>query len=233
MQMVKQNLKITIGCSEEINSIIFFLFPARVDIVLDNAGFELVTDLCFAEFLITSGLASQIVFHAKSMPWFVSDVTLEDWDWTLNNMKRMNHIAISELCQRWQAYLQAKTWIVEAHDFWIMPNTYNEMHNVSPDLFNRLSESDFIIFKGDLNYRKLVSDRQWDPTTSFERALRGFHPAPLCSLRTLKCDCVVGLKPGQSQAAENEDVNWMIGGDWAVISACQRRDSSPPSPDTL
>ncbi|RUS73590.1 hypothetical protein EGW08_018650 [Elysia chlorotica] len=199
----------------------------RVDIVLDNAGFELVTDLCLAEFLITSRLASHVVFHAKSMPWFVSDVTLGDWDWTLNNMCRMNHVATSELCQRWQGYLKAKTWEVEAHDFWSMPNTYNEMSSASPDLFNRLSQSDFVIFKGDLNYRKLVSDRQWDPMTQFERALRGFHPAPLCSLRTLKCDCVVGLESGQAQAAENEDPNWMIGGDWAVISVCERRDSSP------
>lgn len=193
----------------------------RVDIVLDNAGFELVTDLCLAEFLITSELASRIVFHAKSMPWFVSDVTLEDWDWTLNNMRRMNHIAINQLCQRWQGYLQDKTWVVETHDFWTMPNTYNEMIKESPELHTNLSHSDFILFKGDLNYRKLVSDRQWDPTTQFKRALRSFHPASLCSLRTLKSDCVVGLNPGQAEAAESKDANWMINGDWAVISACE------------
>ncbi|GFN82912.1 chromosome 6 open reading frame 211 [Plakobranchus ocellatus] len=199
--------------------------PAQVDIVLDNAGFELVTDLCLAEFLITSGLASQIVFHAKSIPWFVSDVTLADWDWTLNTMSRMNHIAISELCERWRAYLEANTWTVELHDFWTMPNSYNEMHKVSPDLYACLSQSDLILFKGDLNYRKLVSDRQWDTTTKFESALRGFHPAPLCSLRTLKCDCVVGLRSGQVQEAEEEDENWMINGDWAIISTCEHRET--------
>ena len=193
--------------------------------MLDNAGFELVTDLCLAEFLTTSGLASHIVFHAKSMPWFVSDVTLKDWDWTLSNMSQMNHIAISELCPRWQAYLQSKTWVIETHDFWTMPNTYNEMHDISKDLHARLSQSDFILFKGDLNYRKLVGDRQWETTTKFEQALRGFHPAPLCSMRTLKCDCVVGLKPGQAEAAEGEDTNWMISGNWAVISVSEHRGS--------
>ena len=37
----------------------------RMDLVLDNAGFELVTDLCLADFLVTSGLASKVVLHAK------------------------------------------------------------------------------------------------------------------------------------------------------------------------
>ena len=36
-----------------------------MDLVLDNAGFELVTDLCLADFLVTSGLASKVVLHAK------------------------------------------------------------------------------------------------------------------------------------------------------------------------
>ncbi|CAG5123182.1 unnamed protein product [Candidula unifasciata] len=61
-----------------------------VDIILDNAGFELVTDLCFADFLITSGLASKVRFYPKTFPWFVSDVTPEDFHWTLKQLGSMN-----------------------------------------------------------------------------------------------------------------------------------------------
>lgn len=51
-----------------------------VHIVLDNAGFELLTDLVLAGYLIKSGLAKRIVLHGKWMPWFVSDVNPHDLD---------------------------------------------------------------------------------------------------------------------------------------------------------
>ena len=33
-----------------------------VDIVMDNSGFELFTDLCLADFLVSSGVASKVHF---------------------------------------------------------------------------------------------------------------------------------------------------------------------------
>lgn len=39
-----------------------------------------------ADFLLQSGLATQIRFHGKRYPWFVSDVTKKDWEWLLNTM---------------------------------------------------------------------------------------------------------------------------------------------------
>lgn len=51
------------------------LKDARVDIVLDNSGFELYTDLVLADWLVTlSPFVNEIVFHPKLLPWFVSDV---------------------------------------------------------------------------------------------------------------------------------------------------------------
>lgn len=74
----------------------------RIDFVLDNAGFELYCDCVYgqyprlnlsttthrptADFLLQSGLATQIRFHGKRFAWFVSDVTRKDWEWLLNTM---------------------------------------------------------------------------------------------------------------------------------------------------
>ena len=39
-----------------------------------------------ADFLVQLGFASQVRFHGKRYPWFVSDVTKKDWEWLLNSM---------------------------------------------------------------------------------------------------------------------------------------------------
>ncbi|CAH1792389.1 unnamed protein product [Owenia fusiformis] len=191
----------------------------QLDIVLDNAGFELVTDLCLAELLLSSGFVSKVVFHAKAMPWFVSDVTLHDFHWTLQMFCASNNMGMSHFGNLWQSRLKDGSWSLRVHEFWTLPHSFHEMEETVPKLYAELELSDFIFFKGDLNYRKLTSDRSWDFTTSFQKTLQGFTPAPLCTLRTLKCDTVVGLNPGQAEKVEKEDSDWMITGSYAVIQA--------------
>ena len=58
----------------------------RVDIILDNAGFELFVDLVLAGYLLAAGLATAIVLHPKSIPWFVSDVVPSDFAALLSAM---------------------------------------------------------------------------------------------------------------------------------------------------
>jgi len=38
----------------------------------------------YADWLIQSGTCSEVRFHGKTLPWFVSDVTRKDFNWLLN-----------------------------------------------------------------------------------------------------------------------------------------------------
>ncbi|CAG8526584.1 7780_t:CDS:2 [Dentiscutata erythropus] len=60
---------------------------ARVDFILDNAGFELYSDLIFSDWLIQSGYVSEVHLHIKLIPWYVSDTTLNDFHWLLKTLK--------------------------------------------------------------------------------------------------------------------------------------------------
>ncbi|XP_061098326.1 damage-control phosphatase ARMT1 [Conger conger] len=189
----------------------------RVDIVLDNAGFELVTDLVLADFLVSSGLAKQVHFHGKSMPWFVSDATREDFHWTVKQTMAANHRWMSKSGAQWHRYLKDGTWCYHDHPFWTLPHEFSEMAADAPDLYAALQTADLIFFKGDLNYRKLTGDRHWAHAETFARALRGFQPAPLCSLRTLKANVQVGLQPNQGENLTAQEPQWMTSGVYAVI----------------
>merc|ERR1711974_596039 len=96
------------------------------------------------------------------------------------------------------------------------------MAKEDPQLYSILSEASLLIFKGDLNYRKLVGDLKWKPTDTFYESLQGFHPAPLVTLRTLKADVVVGLKEGQASKAQEVDSEWMTNGNWGLIQFCDK-----------
>ena len=73
------------------------------------------------------------------------------------------------------------------------------MKHSDPELYRTLGEANFVLFKGDLNYRKLIGDLAWPPTSDFERSLQGFHPAPLATLRTLVKERILIFKNGKAR----------------------------------
>jgi len=190
-----------------------------IDIILDNSGMELFTDVVLADFLLTSKLCARVNFHPKLMPWFVSDVTIDDFDKMFEKLASWGDEGVDECCRRWRHNMRCGkfTVVTDTLDFYTMGIPYSEMINTRPQLYKKLQQSDLLIFKGDLNYRKLVGDLNWPATTPFKDGLQGFNPTKLVALRTLKADVVVGLDDG----VENEmpDSDWMITGKYAVVQA--------------
>ncbi|GAA6007412.1 hypothetical protein JCM11491_004154 [Sporobolomyces phaffii] len=212
----------------------------RMDFVLDNAGFELYCDCVYADWLIQSGLCSQIRFHGKRFAWFVSDVTRKDFNWLLNSMV-YGHLfpeasddqvaSLKAMGLRWKEYVKKGEWVYEEHPFWISGYTFWELKSEAPDLFLHLADSDLVIFKGDLNHRKLTYDCHAPPSTPFPMAIGPLATEPgappVLSLRTIKSDVVVGIPPNKAEELDESEKGWKISGKYAVVLLSEGRKGEP------
>uniref|UniRef100_A0A3Q0KFN3 Sugar phosphate phosphatase n=1 Tax=Schistosoma mansoni TaxID=6183 RepID=A0A3Q0KFN3_SCHMA len=227
----------------------------RVAIILDNSGPELVADLCLAEYFLTSQIAEYVSFHGKSIPWFVSDVTGKDFNWLLNmnilELEGANNDqytqSVSKWSKVWRRRIQDSSFRFKTSYFWTTSCTYDEIEAVDASLYQNLSrDCDLIIFKGDLNYRKLVGDRQWKPDNlddkinAFHRVQIGRSPSCTCSkklrdpklgdpitdcscgpmvvaLRVAKSDVGVGVDHDRFIELQNETKEWWTTGKYGFI----------------
>ncbi|CAK1594875.1 unnamed protein product [Parnassius mnemosyne] len=226
------------------------------DIVCDNAGYELFSDLCLAHFLIAQGIVQKVRFHVKKIPWFVSDVTPNDFKYVVescrtadykkemapeikpeapegeapdNTPRVLNADNLRQLGEAWAKFLEDGTFIVMCDDFWTSPHVYKDMKKYDFNLYRKLQFAVAILFKGDLNYRKLLGERNCNPTLGFEAALQGFMPAPLIALRTVKADLICGLPKGKFEQLNKLDEKWMEKGDYGVIQYCPKSEPLKPS----
>ncbi|KAG8908735.1 hypothetical protein FRB99_002973 [Tulasnella sp. 403] len=245
----------------------------RLDIVLDNAGFEYVTDLILADFLIShtpfiDSAVFQLSRHLvmliasilialsspKQIPWFVSDVTPPDARALLAAISSIpatipeqddsnatfyftarppsdSHLsALHKLHHRWLKYFEDGKFRLNGCpglagglsggpgansdpqelaqrqsgvEFWTRPYSYRELADY-PRMAG-LEGSSLVIFKGDLNYRKLTGDLRWAPSTPFDVVIGPLSgKVPILSLRTNKADVIVGLPEGLGEQMDSD-----------------------------
>ena len=185
----------------------------RIDFIIDNAGFELVCDLCLADFLLTTQAAEIVSLHLKRYPTFVSDATIQDVHQTLEVLAADVDGNVRSLSRRLQDYIASGRLRCCDDLFWTMPLLFWEMPEV---LRQELAPASLIFIKGDANYRRCLGNRHWDFTTPFQD-IACYFPAPLVALRTLKSELVVGLQPTQIETLNHEDPQWLTNGQRGVI----------------
>lgn len=249
----------------------------RVDIVLDNAGFELYVDLILAGYLLSAGLATQVILRPKSIPWFVSDVLPGDFaallsavanpralydvqseDEQLQDKGAPQPLSETEeqdlkfLFQEWAVLHAEGQLMMRPSRYWTAGGSFWRLPHEEPELHEDLKEAELVIFKGDLNYRKLTADVRtlspshplnqilthtqaaWDPTTPFTDAIGPMGPSSgvnVLSLRTCKADVVVGLPAGKDEelrameggGGDSGARKWAWNGKWAVVNLSQGR----------
>lgn len=195
----------------------------RVDLVNDNTGRELLSDLALADFLLGQGWARQVVFHLKDRPFFVSDARPQDVRAILDLLhaepsRRGRRAAAGSppaqaLGRRLEEHLAEGRLLLRSAHFWTSFRMFRQMPQ---DLAGELAGSDLVILKGDVNYRRLLDDLHWPHTARLEE-ITTYFPAHYLVLRALKGEIMVGLEVGQAERLAAQDPTWLINGKRGII----------------
>jgi hypothetical protein len=209
----------------------------KVDFVLDNSGFELYTDLVFALFLLDFKLCDRVTIHTKDIPWMVSDVNIKDFNIVLSQLKKKSLFPdhrdeIDFFVNKVEHLYNTGALTLETSPFWTLDKDFwgidpSETDFGGAELHDNLLSSSLVIFKGDMNYRKLTGDRRWPSTQPFIKAIGPLACTgiKILSLRTVKADVLVGLLEGVYEQVSEEwgktnenKLSWLYSGKYAVIS---------------
>ncbi|OSD03671.1 DUF89-domain-containing protein [Trametes coccinea BRFM310] len=135
-----------------------------------------------------------------------------------------------EMVKRWESYIESGVFSLSVPtdsplgasdkmaDFWTSPYPYWNMEALAPELHSALRESSLVIFKGDLNFRKLTGDVQWPVSTPFEEAIGPISGTfPILSLRTNKADVIVAVDAEVAEKLDKSGEKWRYNGKYAVV----------------
>jgi len=186
----------------------------RVAILADNAGTELLMDVALIDFLLSTGLAAEVHLHLKPQPFYVSDALIQDLVEGVDALPSGGEAAW-KLARRVDGHIVAGELILKTHWFNASSLFYCQLPD---DLRGDLARMDLVLTKGDANYRRLVGDAHWPPTTPFADAV-AYFPAPVAALRTMKSELIVGLAAGQAERLAAQDPAWLVNGQRGVIQA--------------
>lgn len=184
----------------------------RVNLVADNAAEELVYDLLLIDHLLTTGRATEVTLYLKPHPYYVSDATAQDFAAALQLLATVPGPA-ADAASRLKAVCARGRLTVLAPEFFCAPFGFDELPK---DLRDAVATARLTVFKGDLNYRRLIGDRLWSEETPFS-TLTSYLPGPVAALRTYKSEVSVGMDPATVRTLDKDEPGWRYGGRHAVI----------------
>lgn len=184
--------------------------PGVVSVVADNAGRELLADLVLIDLLLRSDAA--VTLHLKPRPYYVSDATTADAVACLRRLAAGGGEA-GRIANRLRESIAAGRLTFFTHEFFCAPWSF---HHMPADLTDEFARSSLTVMKGDLNYRRLVGDRAWPPSTPFAE-VTAYFPGPVAALRTLKSDVVTGVIPATVSALDSSAPGWRTRGTHGLI----------------
>lgn len=190
----------------------------RLDLVTDNSGLELLSDLGLVDALLERGLVQHVRLHLKPQPYFVSDAMIGDYERTIAALQSSAEAALQRIGARLDGSMRRGALSLATHPFWATHLFFSQLPSA---LRGELAGADLLVLKGDVNYRRLLEDRHWPPTTRLEEVTQ-FMPTSTLSLRTLKAEIMVGLAEGQAERLDREDPTWRINGRRGLVHLVRR-----------
>lgn len=188
----------------------------RIELVADNCGTELLSDLALACYLLQAGCVTTLTLHLKHAPLFVSDATVADVEQTISHLCASDHVAVQGWGERLHALIAEGRLQLRDAPFWNRSTPFREMPG---ELYATFQASELVILKGDANYRRLVEDRYWPHETPLGKVI-DYFPTRCLILRVLKSEVLVGLGPAAHNTATLAP-GWMTEGRYGLIQFYQ------------
>eukprot|EP00466_Bigelowiella_natans_P011093 jgi/Bigna1/83188/fgenesh1_pg.103_\ len=168
----------------------------KIAIVTGNSGFELLSDLVLATWLLDSFIVNNVVLVMRDRP-----VALQAWAGDLeilldalvkyNEPHRERINDLYDFGINVDRLLNSKKLEVMESSFLSTPTPYFD-YDLPQDLLETLQFSDLVIMKGDFQWRKVTGDREYPSSARFSE-IAGYFPAPLVSLRVVETPSLFGM----------------------------------------
>lgn len=199
--------------------------------ILDNYGPELISDLLFGLYLLKHCGYKEIEYYVKELPIFVSDTTMGDVRELFQENER------EKLFLEWLRNCSGNSLeVIEEGglDFIVScKDTDAKMiFKASPQLHRPESFETFfpsitdgvtlVVVKGDMNYRRLVKDRNYDFFDDIENYV-DYIEKPLLVLRSLKSNVLLGV---ETRRLDGVKPNWKTSGEYGIIHFVRSKDKS-------
>lgn len=209
---------------------------STIQLITDNCGQELISDILLGISLLKRTNAQQVVYHIKRLPIFVSDSIMSDVYDAMEvisicrYIKRENGTNIFMLQQNeigkdptaesitYQCLFNdgmIKQLVFRVDNCWHLPTLFKDL-NIFKDWSKEDNDCALIIVKGDLNYRRLVGDYKYDCDESVRDKTR-YIKKPLLILRSLKSNVVLDIPAEKAQELDAQNPNWRTAGDYGII----------------
>ncbi len=192
---------------------------SRIDLMRDNTGQELVSDLIAVWHVLTMETHRTVHLHAKRYPFYVSDAMVADIDETVDALCSDSSPLLGSVGRGIRSFQEEGRLHMGDHFFWTGPLHYPDLPS---DLLQELSSADVVLLKGDINYRRTVSDRRWDLSENL-KDIAHYFPATIALLRTMKSEAIVDIDEEYAEELDAQDSEWKVNGERGLIRVVENR----------